>query len=288
MTPVPTRLTTLLDEAFLDIQEYDGWPNLHELAEKLYAQAYHDRLQYRTPADNRPEHELIVLRTTMRICFRSGHERASKNPFTREEMRVAVATALLHDLRFIPRITEEMIQAAEAVGLPEKAKELSQARANQRRGHMRGSAEDALQILRTSSLLTKAEIRQCIGYIGLHDTWKLGWPYPASSDWLAVCCLEGDALWPLDRDHGPHADLERKAWQEWLAKCPESERPTWVLPDLTHNDLKKQAESNLKLQLCAYRESFACSAEVFQDSETIIRTTEGAVILNELRAHWGI
>ena len=246
---------------------------------RLYERAYHDKLKDRTPEDNRPEHELVVLRNTLRICWRSGHERASDDPFDRSELRIAVATALLHDLRFIPRVTEEMIGAAAAQGSADAAERLRRLKFEQRLLHMRGSAEDALNLLQSDpTLLTEAECRHCIGYISLHDLWKLGFPYPASSDWLAVCCMEGDALWPLDSEFGPLADLERKH--------PDLERNGVFHPDFDR--LRQQAGSNLKSQLCAYRQTFAIVAERFQDQETIIRTVEGARILNELRSHWHI
>ena len=244
--------------------------DLRALAFGLYEQAYNTRLWERTAEDNRPEHELIVLGNTVRVCWRSGEERSSGYPFTRSELRVAVATAILHDLRFIPRITEEMILAAER-GDKAEADRLRSEKSNQRTLHMRGGCEDALDMLHADSrILTDEEIRMCVGYIGLHDIWKLGWPYPASSDWLAVCCLEGDALWPLDPRFGVRADLERKG------------------AEITPEALKEQASSNLTNQLRAYRKNFRFTGEQFQDDETIIRTSEGGQILAELRDLWGI
>jgi hypothetical protein len=269
---VPDGLLRLLNKAF-EVVDDDGVA--HELCEfgtRVYELAYHERLKERTPEDNRPEHELVVLRNTMRICWRSGRERDSGHPFNRQELRVAVATSLLHDLRFIPRITEEMIKIAEQQGRHEEAADLRRRKASQRVDHMRGSAEDAIRIVRShSTLMTEAESRQCIGYIALHDIWKLGWPYPVSSDWLAVCCLEGDALWPLDPDFGCLADLERKN-----TSCPSLEQ------------LRQQAELNLETQLRTYRANFAVTAEQFRDGETIIRTSEGARILSEVREYWRI
>lgn len=272
MTHVPDSLRALLGAAFEVIDNQRIAADLSLLAYKLYGRAYLEKLKDRTPRDNRLEHELIVLRNTMRICWRSGHERESGYPFNRAELRVAVATSLLHDLHFIPRITEEMIKDAEGRGDSNEATRLRKLKADQRLDHMCGSAGDALKILRSDPLLfTETESRQCVGYIGLHDLWKLGWPYPTSSDWLAVCCLEGDALWPLDKEYGPLADLERKG-----------------VNNPTQSQLEKQAASNLETQLRAYRANFACSAEKFQDMETIIRTSEGARILKELRDYWGI
>jgi len=42
---------------------------LSELATCLYERAYKAKLKDRTPEDNRPEHAIIVLRNTMRICW---------------------------------------------------------------------------------------------------------------------------------------------------------------------------------------------------------------------------
>jgi hypothetical protein len=265
-------LIPLLQSAFEVIDNRTIARDLTAFATEIYSLAYDERLKDRTREDNRKEHELVVLHNTIRIRWRSGRERLSGYPFDRHELRVAVATSLLHDLRFIPRITEERIIACEQRGDLQEAEALRKQKSQQREEHMRGSAEDALKILEEHpALLSDAETKQCIGYIGLHDIWKLGWPYPVSSDWLAVCCLEGDALWPLDRRYGVLADLERKG-----KLAPTTE------------ELKKQAASNLETQLRAYRRNFAQTKEKFQDNETIFRTTEGARILCELREYWGI
>jgi len=272
ITAVPENLTSLLKDCFQVIDDYRIAGGLSDLAFSLYERAFEARLKNRTPEDNRPEHEIVVLKNTLRICWRSGRERESGYPFDRSEFRVAVATSLLHDLRFIPRITEEMIKAAEDRGDHTEADRLLKLKGDQRILHMRGGGEDALRILRAHPLLlTDAEVRQCVGYIGIHDIWKLGWPYPTSSDWLAVCCLEGDALWPLNRDFGVRADLERKG-----------------ISNPTPDQLRRQAASNLDTQLCHYRANFDFSAEAFQDDETIIRTSEGARILREERDYWNV
>lgn len=269
---VPDDLHTLLVSAFAVIDDRLVADELLAFAVKVYELAYIARLKDRTAADNRPEHELVVLRNTLRICWRSGAERDSGLPFDRCELRIAIAIALLHDLRFIARIQEEAIREAERRGELEEAETLRIRKARQRAEHLHGSAADALKLIRSvPGLLTEAETRQCVGYIGLHDLWKLGWPYPAGSDWLAVCCFEGDALWPLDPAFGPLADLERKG-----------------LCNPSFDQLRAQAQSNLDTQLRAFRASFAATAERFQDSETVIRTTEGARMLGEMRAYWGI
>jgi hypothetical protein len=265
-------LVRLLQSAFDVVDDKVVATDLAAFATELYTIAFDERLKDRTAEDNRNEHEIVVLRNTVRICWRSGRERASGRPFDRQELRVAVATALLHDLRFIPRVTEEMVIDLERSGDFAGAEAVRKRRAEQRRDHMLGSAEDAGKIIaRHPTLLTEAEARQCLGYIGLHDLWKLGWPYPVSSDWLAVCCVEGDALWPLDGDFGARADLERKG----------NFAPSF-------EELRSQAASNFDTQLRAYRRSFDSTKEEFQDDETIFRTTEGGRILRELRSFWDI
>ncbi len=272
MIPIPEPLLGLLDAAFVVITNGSLADDLRAFARQVYSLAYDTRLRFRTPEDNRPEHELVVLRDTVRICWRSGHERESDEPFAAWELRVAVATALLHDLRFIRRITEQEIQKAEDAGRHDDAASLRRQKAEQRLGHMRGGAEDAGRILHgVPGLVTEMELRRCLGYISLHDAWKLGLAYPLASDWLAVCCLEGDALFPLDRDFGPLADLQRQGVAE----------PTW-------EQLREQAASNLRTQLIGYRTNFACTAEPFRDGETILRSEEGARILAEARRYWVI
>lgn len=271
MPEVPGKLRTLLDAPFEVIDNHALAGALSALAQDLYQRAYSRKLKDRTHEDNRPEHELVVLRNTMRICWRSGAERPG-GPFTVSELRVAVAVSLLHDLRFVPRIAEDEIAAAEKRGNREEAARLRRLKEQNRLLHIRGSAEDAKDLLLAGEpLLTPTEVTQCVGYTALHDAWKLHLPYPLASDWLAVCCFEGDALWPLDPEYGPLADLQRKG----------IEQPT-------REQLRDQAASNLKTQLQGYRASFAPTAEHFQDQETVIRTAEGASILRELRAYWGI
>lgn len=268
---IPAQLLALLESCADEVDDLAVRARLVNLAFAIYERAYELRLGQRTPEDNRPEHELVVLRATLRICWRSGAERSSGRPFDESELRVAVATALLHDLCFIPRITEEMVVAARAAD-PVAARALEERKATQRTEHMRQGAELALRLLRAAPrLLDDAESRQCAGYIALHDAWKLGWPCPLDSDWLAVCCLEGDALWPVDRDFGPLADLERKGVG----------RPTFA-------QLRDQAAANLRNQLVAYRSQFAACGQRFSDQDTMLRTREGARMLAELRDYWGI
>lgn len=271
MATVPEVHWALLDRAFAFGELGLLAEELRTFARELYQRAFDARLKDRTLEDNRGEHELVVLRYTLRICCRSGQERESGQPFDRSDYRVAIATALLHDLRFIRRITEQMIAEAERSGRVEEAAQLRREKTTQRMAHMQGGAEDAGVILRESNLVTASELRRCLGYISLHDAWKLDIPYPLASDWLAVCCLEGDALYPFDPEFGPLADLQRQGIQ-----TP------------TRDQLRTQALANLNNQLRQYRKNFRHTAEPFQDDETILRTREGARILAEALAFWGI
>lgn len=269
---VPEPLRDLLDASFRVVDDGPLADDLRGFARQVYPLAWHARLRHRTPEDNRPEHELVVLRDTVRIAWRSGRERDSGEPFGRSDLRVAVATALLHDLRFLRRITEQEIEALDHAGRHDEAMTRRRQKGEQRAEHMRGGAEDAGRLLRSvTGLVSEAELRRVLGYISLHDAWKLGLPYPLSSDWLAVCCLEGDALFPLDADFGPLADLQRQG-----------------VAEPTREQLRDQAAANLRTQLVAYRKNFAATAEPFRDGETILRTTEGARILAEARRYWGI
>ena len=273
---VPEYLRSLITLAFGAINDRSVAEDLHHLADRLYERAYRARLGLRTSDDNRPEHEPIVLGHTMRICWHSGAERASGLPFSLSEFRIAVAVSLLHDLEPIPRVTEEMIRNAENHGEADEATRLRQVKTAQRLIHMRRSAEAALVLLGNApSLLDAIEVRQSVALIALHDVCKLGLAYPSSTDWLAVCCLEGDALWPLFGhakfgDLGPLADLERKG-----------------VMNPTRAQLRDQAQANLE-SLRSYRANFGCTAEQFRDDETILRTEEGSMLLNEYRNYWEI
>jgi hypothetical protein len=105
MSSIPPNLAALLDDAFTTIRkdDFNTAQHLSNVATRICAAAWSRHLHDREHKDNRNEHELIVLQNTMRICRESGSERDSGLPFNLSELRIAVATALLHDLRPMDR-----------------------------------------------------------------------------------------------------------------------------------------------------------------------------------------
>ena len=110
-------------------------------------------------------------------------------------------------------------------------------------------------------LLTAAEVARCCDLIAHHDDWKLGRPWPASSDRLALACVEGDALWPL-HPLGVLADLERPTEAGTIRDLLSP--PTW----------KSQIQESLQT-LIDYRANWPATATGFCDDDSIFRTQAG-------------
>lgn len=275
MPAFPGFIEPLLQDACAPVEKDDPQmaAALYEFSLRAWAGAWEAGLRNRESWDNHSAHEAVVWRNTARIAWATGREWDPSRRCTLSEMKVACLTSFFHDLRPLVRISEERILADTERGVSsEEIRKLTEAKATGRKQHMEGGAQDANRWLEQHpGLATSAERRRCVGYIALHDLCKAGWPYPLSSDFLAVYCYEGDVLWPLDRDFGPLADLQRKGTM-----------------NPSRNQLREQAHSNFQAQLVAYRSSsFRALADEFRGG-TIIRTPEGARILKELLRHWEI
>jgi hypothetical protein len=275
MSALPKLIEDLLHEACAPIDKEDPElaAELREFSRQAYVVAWHARLSQVDVLNNHVAHEGVVWRNTARIAWEAERDRDPDRSCTLSDLRVACLTSFFHDLRPLIRITEESIIAEKASGASQAdIGKLIGEKAAGREAHMKGSAADALRALEAHpELATEAERRRCVGYIAMHDLCKVGWPYPLSSDFLAVCCFEGDVLWPLDPQFGPLADLQRKG-----VMAP------------TRDQLKAQAFSNFSSQLVAYRaSSFGCVVDTFRGG-TIIRTEAGARILRESLRFWEI
>jgi hypothetical protein len=117
-------------------------------------------------------------------------------------------------------------------------------------------------------LFSEEEIERCAALIAVHDDWKLSRPGPATADRLGLCCLEGDALYPL-HPVGVAADLERPG-----AKGHTSPEP-W----------REQVGHSLQT-LREYRCSVAPEQD-FAGPEAIFRTREGYRLYANWLAFWG-
>ena len=266
MSSIPSAVEALFRTALEPILNTEVRMQLSEEGWTLYQNAWERHIQHRTHADNRLEHELVVLRHFFEITTPDN-----ERPFSISELRVGMATCILHDTCFIPRVTEAHIIGAKT---PAEAEQLKSKKATQRRDHMIGSARNAKALFAYSgtSLLSDVEVLRCVGLIALHDIWKLGFPWPAASDWLAVCFVEADLLWPVSHPTGPLADLQRDNGPNYQPSTDE---------------LRKQAIVNRDTQLVPYRRNFECTAERFRDEKTIIRTRGGARILARYGDAWG-
>ena len=273
---IPPACRSIVDGALALLPESRMARRLSAQTRRLHEAVHRQHLYQRTHEDNRPEHEVVVLAHFIEIALGSGGEGpSSRRPMSESDLRVGMAVCLLHDTCFIPRVTEGDIARAAS---PAEADRLRATKALQRPHHMAGSARNAKNLLlRLSSpgslghsMLSQDEIRRAVGIIALHDSWKLGFAWPPSSDWLAVCFVEADGLWPLS-ETGPLADLQRTHGPDYAP---------------TKQELRGQAEENQRTQLMAYRMNFDPTTEVFQDEETIIRTRTGFRILQRYRELW--
>ncbi|MEM7233122.1 MAG: hypothetical protein AAF517_13150 [Planctomycetota bacterium] len=257
---VPAFLVERLEKAFEVVSERGLRDRLRRFGSSLYEEAFHRYLcDQRVAADNGISHELVVLADTMRICVRSGSERDSGSPFDERELLVAVAVSLLHDLRPMKRGSSS----------PEES-------ARRRMAHMRGGCDDARTVLDAVEAKAlepsfgKDVIERTLNLISKHDLVKCGEPYPESSDWLAVCCFEGDSLWVL-HGLGVCADLLR------------DQAPLFA------EGLRARARSNYAKLLKGNRAQFRDLDQAeFRDEETIFRTSEGASVLRERLSGWGL
>jgi len=282
---LPAHIAHLLE---LALSPLPASANVAEPMRRMADVVWQRWLARRLPEDNRAEHEFIVLANAVRIGLAEG--------LLETELRIAAAFSLLHDTQFIPRITEAQTTAvagqaelarqagriAEAERLAAEHSRLEQGKFAQRHQHMRGGALTAEYLLRrlpdeagTERWLNDIEAEKCISIIRGHDRWKLGDPHPASSDWLAVVCLEADALWPL-HPLGVQADLERpgddgrikdlhdpQAWRDQLA--------------VSVNTLHK------------YRANWpADGGDPFQDRRSIFRTPAGHALYARWLEYWGL
>lgn len=97
-------------------------------------------------------------------------------PLSLSELRVGMATCILHDTCLLPRITEAHIAEAKTAA---EAESLRKRKASQRRDHRSGSARNAKQLLAELAAsgrgwLNHAETLRCVGMIALHDSDRLG------------------------------------------------------------------------------------------------------------------
>ena len=293
---LPVELGALVDRACEVIDASDR-RHLREVAQAVAVSAWRHYLAWRTPADNRSEHEFIVLGNTLRIAV---GERLSVS-----DLRVAIAFCFLHDTHFIPRITEWRIRelqreadaadaqaadsrataassadaSARAIELRQRAEALRTARLEQRQRHMDGGAANAGFLLQRIHLpgepprlaLDDAERRRCCEIIARHDDWKLKRAHPPSDDRLAVACLEGDSLWPL-HPLGVQADLERPGDDGRIADV-------W-----SPAEWRRQVAESLKT-LREHRGNWPEDAG-FTTTDAIFRTVEGGRIYREWCEHW--
>lgn len=283
--PLPAHISHLLELALSPLPDS---VNVAEPIRRLADVVWRHWLVQRRPEDNRAEHEFIVLANAVRIGLAEG--------LLETELRIAAVFSLLHDTQYIPRITEARItavarqaeqarqagHAAEATRLEAEQARLEQGKHAQRHQHMRGGALTAEYLLRrlpdeagAERWLNDIEAEKCVSIIAGHDRWKLGDAHPASSDWLAVVCLEADALWPL-HPLGVQADLERPG---------DDGRIKDVLDPMAWREQLKVSVNTLR----RYRANWPVDgSDPFQDRHSIFRTPAGFAMYAKWLEFWGL
>ncbi len=277
LSALPSRYNIMLENALRVVSNDSDKNNLCAVACTVASATWQHWQSWRTPEDNRQEHEWIVFANVMRI--------AEAEELSLRERRIATAFCFVHDTFFIRRIMDAEIEKLRKMGREDEVKELERRKKTQREDHMKGGAANARFLLPqlqdpydpTKPLLDCDEIERCAAIVENHDSWKVDPPVPPhSADRLMLACVEGDVLWPL-HPVGVLADLER--------------------PDKSGNydslfDTSKWRE---KLQgsidtVVKYRKEWAKLGQIsnddFFDDETIFRTKEGYTIFSEWKNFW--
>ena len=308
---LPVDLGALVDRACEVIDASDR-RHLREVAQAVAISAWRHYLAWRTPADNRSEHEFIVLGNTLRIAV---GERLSVS-----DLRVAIAFCFLHDTHFIPRITEWRIRelqreadaadaravqirgvaaqaadvqtadrnaaaessdelAARAIELRQRSEALRTARLEQRQRHMDGGAANA------DFLLQRIQLPGEPPRLALDDAER------------RRCCeiIARHDDWKLKRAHPPSDDRLAVACLEGDALWPlhplgvqaDLERPgddARIADVWSPAEWRRQVAESLKT-LREHRGNWSEDAG-FTTTDAIFRTVEGGRIYREWCEHW--
>jgi hypothetical protein len=210
MNHPPSRFSIMLEQAINSISSAEERKEITTVANVVSNATWQYWQAWRLPEDNGQEHEWIVFANVMKIAEK-------EKELSLSEKRIATAFCFIHDTFFIRRIMEEDIRRLRDKGLIQEADKLINANNKLRSNHMEGGAENAKFLLNqlkcpddlTKSLFSTQEIKRCVNIVEAHDMWKVNPPKPPrTKDRLAVTCLEGDALWPLN-PIGVVADLLR-------------------------------------------------------------------------------
>lgn len=273
-TFLSARLSLMIDKACVSVSEQSIRDDIQMTAHTVAAAAWKYWLAWRTPADNRQEHEWIVFANVMKI--------AEAEKLSLSERRIATVFCFLHDTYVIQRIMEEDIRALQRKSLFKEADELSERKSRQRLEHMQGGAKNTRFLLEQLKhpnkpdklLFSPEEINRCVEIVATHDAWKIEPPEPPeTSDRLALACIEGDILWPL-HPIGVLADMER----------PDS---NGVMKDMFNpEEWRTQAKQSLKTMTDFRSKWQNVSAADFIDDTTIFRTQEGHRLYSDWRELW--
>lgn len=268
---LPVRYKIMLEQALSALMDDDEREELCAVASVISNATWQVWQSWRSPEDNRQEHEWVVFANVMRIAEAEG--------LSLSEKRIATAFAFTHDSFPILRIMEQELRVA----TDDQKKALKEEKRRQRKEHMEGGAENARFLLSrlrhpgtSSALLSQEEIQRCVDIVGIHDLWKVDPPSPPpTSDRLAIVCIEGDALWPL-HPIGVLADLDRP---DNLGRSKDMfDAAKW----------HEQLEQSLRT-LTDYRPKWKDIADSdFIDGESIFRTREGHRLYSAWRSLWNL
>lgn len=273
---LPECFKIMLEQALSAVTDIEEREELGTVAYIVSSSAWQHWLAWRSPEDDRQEHEWIVFANAMKI--------AESERLSLSDRRIATAFCFLHDTAFIKRIMEAEIRKLDEQGLTEEAEAMRQRKKSQRIDHMKGGAKNAEFLLRqlkvpdnpTTPLFNDDEVKRCIDLIAKHDLWKVDPPEPPpTNDRLALVCLEADVLWPL-HPIGVLADLERS---HTVGKSKDLFEPSkW----------KEQLQQNLKT-IVEFRSKWKnIDNNDFIDDESIFRTKGGYRLFSEWKTLWNL
>ena len=258
---LPERIRAEIESGLGEIQESRARQHLRAAVKKIAAEAWERWIRFNGPQDNHPQHESTVFRLGMKIGV------AEK--LSLSELRVFSAFAFCHDNFKIKRIMDARVRDLEECGTAQEAAKLRREKQEQRTKHMVMGARRADRMLREIGVLSEAERERCAEIIRKHDCWKLGEAWPLWEDRLAVCCLEADALWPL-QPLGVLADVERSG------------------EDLADPLVWRQKAQESHGTMIVFRKNWDGKKEPFRDRKSIFRTAEGHKIYKEWCKFWSL
>jgi hypothetical protein len=197
---------TLITDALKPFENDFHFNGLFEICDCLFKMALNEDQFLHDDADNPIEHHTTVLAHMAEIVKTELDE----GRFDYNQIKQAVALAILHDICPVRKITEDMISSAP----PEQREGLQKERESSVPLHMSNGAKMAREKLLAlnknfnDQIFDDKQIDFICDIISIHDNPKLGIKIPEDNP-MAIMLREADRLWMVT-PMGVCADLKRK------------------------------------------------------------------------------